>query len=82
RTAGRGTRGRTPGAPAPRLDRVALRHAHAREAGEAVGPLRPSHERAVFASAARGDLRGPLLWAGLLLGLTEVGLASAWRREK
>jgi Aerotolerance regulator N-terminal/von Willebrand factor type A domain len=36
---------------------------------------------AVFASAARGDLRGPLLWAGLLLGLSEMGLASAWRRE-
>ena len=37
-------------------------------------------DSAVFASAARGDLRGPLLWAGLLLGLTEMGLASAWRR--
>jgi hypothetical protein len=37
---------------------------------------------AVFASAARGDLRGPLLWAGLLLGLTELGLASAWRRQR
>ncbi len=36
---------------------------------------------AAFASAARGDLRGPLLWVGLLLGLTELGLASAWRRE-
>ncbi len=36
---------------------------------------------AVLAAAARGDLRGPLLWAGLLLGLTEMGLASAWRRE-
>ncbi|HEU4587946.1 MAG TPA: BatA domain-containing protein [Gemmatimonadales bacterium] len=37
---------------------------------------------AAFASAARGDLRGPLLWAGLVLGLVEVGLASAWRRER
>ncbi len=34
----------------------------------------------VFAAAARGDLRGPILWAGLLIGLAEVGLASAWRR--
>jgi Aerotolerance regulator N-terminal/von Willebrand factor type A domain len=37
---------------------------------------------AAFAAAARGDLRGPLLWAGLFLGLVEVGLASAWRRER
>jgi len=43
-----------------------------------VGP--DAADSAVFASAARGDLRGPLLWAGLLLGLTEMGLASAWRR--
>ncbi|MGE5230404.1 MAG: hypothetical protein ACM3NS_01610, partial [Deltaproteobacteria bacterium] len=35
----------------------------------------------VFAAAARGDLRGPILWAGLLIGLAEMGLASAWRRE-
>ena len=34
----------------------------------------------VFAAAARGDLRGPILWAGLLIGLAEMGLASAWRR--
>jgi hypothetical protein len=44
-----------------------------------VGPDAASDE--VFAAAARGDLRGPLLWAGLLIGLTEMGLASAWRRE-
>jgi hypothetical protein len=36
---------------------------------------------ATFSSAARGDLRGPLLWAALLLGLTEMALASLWRRE-
>ena len=36
---------------------------------------------AVFAAAARGDLRGPILWAGLLIGLAEMGLASGWRRE-
>lgn len=44
-----------------------------------VGPDAAGDE--VFAAAARGDLRGPLLWAGLLIGLTEMGLASAWRRE-
>jgi hypothetical protein len=36
---------------------------------------------ATFSSAARGDLRGPLLWAALLLGLAEMALASLWRRE-
>ncbi len=35
---------------------------------------------AVFRSAARGDLRGPLLWLGLGVALAELGLASAWRR--
>jgi hypothetical protein len=34
-----------------------------------------------FSSASRGDLRGPLLWLALLAGLTEVALASAWRRR-
>jgi hypothetical protein len=34
-----------------------------------------------FSSAARGDLRGPLLWLALVLGLGEVGLASVWRRQ-
>jgi hypothetical protein len=36
---------------------------------------------AAFSSAARGDLRGPLLWAALALGLAEMALASLWRRE-
>jgi hypothetical protein len=36
---------------------------------------------ATFSSAARGDLRGPLLWAALLLGLAELALASFRRRE-
>ena len=36
---------------------------------------------AAFSSAAVGDLRGPLLWAALALGLVEVVLASAWRRR-
>jgi hypothetical protein len=36
---------------------------------------------AVFTGAARGDLRGPLLWAALLFALAETALASAWRRQ-
>jgi hypothetical protein len=35
----------------------------------------------VFSGAARGDVRGLLLWAALLLALGETGLASLWRRE-
>lgn len=35
---------------------------------------------AAFRAGAGGDLRGPLLWLALLLGLGEVGLASARRR--
>ena len=36
---------------------------------------------AAFSAAARGDLRGPLLWLALLLGLAEMVLASAIRRQ-
>jgi hypothetical protein len=36
---------------------------------------------AAFSEGARGDLRGPLLWLALLLGLTEVALASAMQRR-
>jgi Aerotolerance regulator N-terminal len=36
---------------------------------------------AAFSLASRGDLRGPLLWAALFVGLAEVGLASGWRRR-
>ncbi len=36
---------------------------------------------AAFGSAARGDLRGALLWAALILGLAEMALASLWRRN-
>jgi hypothetical protein len=36
---------------------------------------------AAFSSAARGDLRGPLLWTALVVGLLEVGFASGWRRR-
>ncbi len=35
-----------------------------------------------FSAGAVGDLRGPLLLAALLLGLTELALASLWRRER
>jgi len=36
---------------------------------------------AAFSAATRGDLRGPLLWAALLLALAEMALASLWRRQ-
>jgi hypothetical protein len=36
---------------------------------------------AAFSAGARGDLRGPLLWLALALGLAEVGLASVWGRR-
>jgi hypothetical protein len=36
----------------------------------------------VFAAGAMADFRGSLLLAALLLGLAEVGLASAWRRQR
>jgi hypothetical protein len=35
-----------------------------------------------FSSGSRGDLRGPLLWAALLIGMMEVALASGWRRRE
>jgi hypothetical protein len=36
---------------------------------------------AVFQAAARGDLRGPLLWLALVVALAELGLATVWRRS-
>jgi aerotolerance regulator-like protein/VWA domain-containing protein len=36
---------------------------------------------AAFAAGARGDLRGPLLWAALLFGLIEIALASGRHRK-
>jgi aerotolerance regulator-like protein len=36
---------------------------------------------AAFSSAGRGDMRGPLLWTALLVGLAEAGFASGWRRR-
>ena len=38
--------------------------------------------RAAFALGARSDLRGPLLWAALLLGLLELGVAGGVRRPR
>ncbi len=38
-------------------------------------------EDAVFGASARGDLRGLLLWAALLLALAETVVASLWRRQ-
>jgi hypothetical protein len=35
-----------------------------------------------FSSASRSDLRGPLLWMALLVGMLEAGLASGWRRHQ
>jgi hypothetical protein len=37
--------------------------------------------RTAFSSAARGDLRGPLLWLALLVGMLEVGFASGWKKH-
>jgi hypothetical protein len=34
-----------------------------------------------FTAGARSDLRGPLLWLALALGLAELALASAWGRR-
>ena len=38
--------------------------------------------RTAFSSASRGDLRGPLLWMALLVGVVEVGFASGWRKRE
>jgi hypothetical protein len=35
-----------------------------------------------FSAGAMGDLRGPLLWAALALGITELALATLWRRQR
>jgi aerotolerance regulator-like protein len=49
--------------------------------GARVVPLSKAGDVA-FSSAARGDLRGPLLWMALALGMVEMGLASGWRRRQ
>jgi hypothetical protein len=35
-----------------------------------------------FSAGAMGDLRGPLLWAALALGIVELALATLWRRQR
>jgi hypothetical protein len=49
--------------------------------GARVVPLTGASEVA-FTSASRGDIRGPLLWMALAVGLMEMGLASGWRRSR
>ena len=49
--------------------------------GARVVPL-PEASEVAFSSSSRGDLRGPLLWTALAVGMIEVGLASAWRRRR
>jgi hypothetical protein len=48
--------------------------------GARLVPLDEASE-AAFSLASRGDLRGPLLWMALLVGIVEAGLASARRRR-
>jgi aerotolerance regulator-like protein len=82
--AGRDTVGAISVNPDPRESRLArASDAQARELWKSarVTALAQAGD-AAFSSASRGDLRGPLLWTALLLGLTEVGLASGWRRRQ
>jgi hypothetical protein len=48
--------------------------------GARVVPLDEVSDTA-FSLGSRGDLRGPLLWMALLIGMLEAGLASAWSRR-
>jgi hypothetical protein len=48
--------------------------------GARIVPLARAGDMA-FSSSSRGDLKGPLLWTAFVLGMLEVGLASAWRRR-
>jgi hypothetical protein len=82
--AGRDTIGAISVNPDPRESRLARgSDAQARQLwrGARVVPL-PEAGAAAFSSASRGDLRGPLLWTALLVGLVEVGFASGWRRRE
>jgi hypothetical protein len=81
--AGRDTVGAISVNPDPRESRlVRASDAQARQLwkGAQVVPLAEAGD-AAFSSASRGDLRGPLLWTALLVGLMEMGLASGWRRR-
>lgn len=70
--------------PDPRESRLArASDGQARELwqGARVVSLAQTGELA-FSSGSRGDLRGPLIWVALLVGMLEVGLASGWRRRE
>jgi hypothetical protein len=80
---GRDTVGAISVNPDPRESRLArATDAQARRLwkGTRVVPLGEAGD-AVFSSSSRGDIRGPLLWLALLVGMAEVGLASGWRRR-
>jgi hypothetical protein len=81
---GRDTVGAISVNPDPRESRLARADdGRARELwdGARIVPLTEAGE-AAFSSASRGDLRGPLLWMALLVGIMEAGLASGWRRRE
>jgi hypothetical protein len=63
------------------LQRASDRHIRSLWRPERLVPLSEAPSVA-FAAGARSDLRGPLLWLALLLGLAEVAVASAGRRAK
>jgi hypothetical protein len=82
--AGRDTVGAISVNPDPRESRLArASDSQARQLwkGARIVPLSRAADVA-FSSASRGDLRGPLLWMALALGMMEMGLASAWRRRQ
>jgi hypothetical protein len=82
--AGRDTVGAVSVNPDPRESRLArASDAQARRLwkGARVVPLSQADE-AAFSSASRGDLRSPLLWMALVVGMLEMGLASGWRRKE
>jgi hypothetical protein len=82
--AGRDTVGAISVNPDPRESRLArASDTQARQLwkGARVVPLSRAGD-AAFSSASRGDLRGPLLWIALLVGIIEVGFASGWRRRE
>jgi hypothetical protein len=70
-----------PDARESRLARASNSQARQLWKGAQLVPLSEAGELA-FSSASRGDLRGPLLWMALAVGMVEVGLASAWRRRQ
>jgi hypothetical protein len=63
-----------------RLQRISDRQAGQLWKGAQLISLRDAAPLA-FSSASRGDLRGPLLWMALAVGVMEAGLASGWRRR-